>query len=141
LFLFAVPLPYATIAQGVVWIPENAEIRAQTDGIVAGIVAPPDGAVASGQALVELGNPVLDSRVAVREAQRNELQERYVAARLADRVQAGILLEQINHIVSTLSLMRAIKASLIVKTEHDGRFVVPGATDLPGRFVKKGELL
>src|SRR5262249_22459387 len=34
LFLFAVPLPYATVAQGVVWIPENAEIRAQTDGIV-----------------------------------------------------------------------------------------------------------
>lgn len=141
LFLFVLPMPYATIAQGVVWIPENAEVRAQTDGFVEKLVARPDQNVVANRPLIELDNPLLGSRVTVREAQLQEIQERYEAAKVVDRVQAEILLEQIHHIESTLDLYKTIKADLVVASAQDGRLVIPRSTDLPGRFVKKGELL
>lgn len=141
LLLFVVPVPYATIAQGVVWIPQNAEVRAQTDGFVEKLVASPNQTVIPNRPLIELENPLLGSRVNVREAQLQEMQERYEAAKLVDRVQAEIISEQINHIESTLRLYRTIEASLVVASEQSGRLVIPKSTDLPGRYVKKGELL
>jgi putative peptide zinc metalloprotease protein len=139
--LFGIPIPYATVAQGVVWVPENAEIRTQTDGFVERLAARPDQSVVPTQALIELENPLLGSRVTVREAQLQEMQERYQTAKLVDRVQAEIILEQIRHIESTLELYRTIKAGLTVASDRSGRLVVPRSTDLPGRYVKKGDLL
>jgi putative peptide zinc metalloprotease protein len=141
LLLFGIPIPYASVAQGVVWVPENAEVRAQTDGFVERLAARPDQSVVPTQALIELENPLLGSRVTVREAQLQEMQERYQTAKLVDRVQAEIILEQIRHIESTLELYRTIKAGLTVASDRSGRLVVPRSTDLPGRYVKKGDLL
>lgn len=141
LFLFVIPLPYATVAEGVVWIPQNAEVRAQTDGFVQKLVAGPDQTVAANSPLIALENPLLDSRVTVGEAQLQEIEDRYETAKLVDRVQAEIFLEEIHHIQSTLDRYRTIKASLTVRSDQQGRLIVPNAVDLPGRYVKKGDLL
>jgi putative peptide zinc metalloprotease protein len=86
-------------------------------------------------------DPIIASQVDVREAQLRELQERYDAARVKDRVQAEILSEQINHIQKSIELLEARKASLNVDSKESGRFVALQAENMPGRFVKQGELL
>jgi hypothetical protein len=45
---FAVPMPLRTHAEGVVWVPENAEVRAAADGFVEHLLVAPEATVASG---------------------------------------------------------------------------------------------
>lgn len=137
--LFAVPLPYATMAQGVVWVPDDTQLRARTDGVLTGLLVQPGRETGPGEAVAVLEDPSLDSRVAVLEAQLAELRLRYDAARLGDRVQAQILQEQIASAQESLRVFRERRADLTVRAEHAGRLIVPGAVDLPGRYLRRGE--
>ncbi|TXN82125.1 PqqD family peptide modification chaperone [Methylobacterium sp. WL8] len=139
LAVFAVPAPYATIAQGVVWVPDRSEVRARTDGILVGFQTQPGRQAGKGDTLARMEDPSLGTRVAVLEAQLKELQVRFDAARLGDRVQAEILQEQIKSTEQTLRSFRGRLVDLTLTAEQDGRLVVPGATDLPGRYLKRGD--
>ena len=141
LLLFVVPMPYAVMAEGVVWIPQNAEVRSKTDGFVETVLAQPDSQVRASLPLLQLGNPLLDSRVRVQEAQLEEAQDRFDAARTVDRVQAEIFQEEINNIQSTLAHYRKTKDDLTVSADQAGQLIIPNLSDLPGRYVKKGDLL
>ncbi|MDR7039920.1 putative peptide zinc metalloprotease protein [Methylobacterium sp. BE186] len=136
---FVVPLPYATMAQGVVWAPDDTQLRARTDGILTELLVTPGQEAEAGAAVATLDDPSLDSRVAVLEAQLSELRLRYDAARLGDRVQAQILQEQIASTQESLRVFRERRADLTVRAEHSGRLIVPGSTDLPGRYLRRGE--
>ncbi|UHC18633.1 biotin/lipoyl-binding protein [Methylobacterium currus] len=137
--VFAVPLPYATTAQGVVWVPDRSELRARTDGILAEFLTEPGRQARQGDTLARLDDPALDARVALLEAQLGELRMRYDAARLGDRVQAGILEEQIGSAEQTLAAFRTRAADRVLRAERDGRLVVPAAADLPGRYFRRGD--
>lgn len=139
--LFVMPLPYATVAEGVIWIPDQAQLRARTEGTVTAFLTPPDGDAAPGQALVSLDDPILESKVAVQAAQLAELRLRYDAVRLQDRVQGEILQEQVHSAEQSLAVQRQRQADLVIRSEGTGRFISPTANDLPGRFVKRGELV
>ncbi|MCJ2038383.1 peptidase M50 [Methylobacterium sp. J-059] len=137
--VFALPLPYATVDEGVVWVPDHAQLRAKTDGVITRFVAAPDNDASAGDLLLAMEDPTLDARVAVLEAQLTETRLRYDAVRVSDRTQAQILLEQIRSSETTLGVFRQRKADLVLRAEQAGRFIVPGAVDLPGRFLKRGE--
>ena len=139
--LFAVPAPSWTRAQGVVWAPEESQVRNGSEGFVERLLAPPDAKVARGQPLLELKDPFLSTRVAVLEAQLKELSAQYDAVRLDDRVQAAIVREEMNTVSGNLASARERQALLVVRSPASGRFVVPRATDLPGRFLGKGQLI
>ncbi|WP_020175415.1 PqqD family peptide modification chaperone [Methyloferula stellata] len=137
--LFLLPLPYATVAEGVLWMPNRSEVRARTSGFIDAVLPSED--VSPGNVLVKMNDPIIASQVDVRNAQLDELQERYNAARLIDRVQAEILTEQINHIQKAIAVLAGRNADLRVSSSESGHFVALHADDLPGRFVKQGELL
>ena len=137
--LFLLPLPYSTVAEGVVWVPDQAEVRARTAGFVDTIHPLED--VEPATTLVRMEDPVISSQVDVRTAQLSEFQERLNVARVADRVQAEILTEQIQHITKTLELLDDRKTDLVLRAPTAGRFVPLRSGDMPGRFVKQGELL
>jgi putative peptide zinc metalloprotease protein len=139
--LFLVPLPYATVAQGVVWIPDRAEVRAKAEGFVTDIRTTPGAQVGARAQLVALADPILSARVAVTEAQRDEMQQRLEAVRQLDRVQAEVLQEQVQRLTSTLAAYRTRESDLTIAADQDGRFVLPHAEDLPGRFFKRGDLV
>ena len=50
--VFVVPMPFLTRAEGVLWLPEQAEVRAGTAGFVAEVVAEPGTAVLPGDVLL-----------------------------------------------------------------------------------------
>lgn len=137
--LFVVPLPYATMAQGVVWAPDDTQLRAQTDGVVTALLVPSGHDTTAKEPLATLEDPSLDGRVAVLEAQLAELRLRYDAARLGDRVQAQILHEQVESTQEILRVQRERQAALVVRADHSGRLIVPNAIDLPGRYLRRGE--
>lgn len=136
-----VPMPYGTVAQGVVWIPDRAEVRADTAGIVSEILSPPDSVVSAGTPLLRLDDPGISGRVALIEAQRHELQLRYEAIRFSDRVEADVVLEQIKNMDGVLASVKERQEGLVVRAHDAGRFILPKAANLPGRFLNQGDLV
>ena len=141
LALFWVPAPQYTLAEGVVWAPEEAQVRAGVDGFVMRVVAQPGYAVAKGQLLIECEDPELVARAAVLAAELQALEARYSAAEVNNQVQAGILAQQIEHAKVALALARQRLAAIAVRSPGAGVFVLADARRLKGRFVQRGELL
>jgi putative peptide zinc metalloprotease protein len=136
-----VPVPYRSRAEGVVWIPEEAIVRAGIEGFVERVVTRPGSAVRRGDVLFECQDPFLAARIVVLTARLQELRARYTAERVADRVKAEIVREEMAYVERSLARAREQEAALTVRSAVDGTFVAPVADDLPGRFVKQGEVL
>lgn len=135
------PVPLRTRAEGVVWIPEEAFVRAREEGFVARIVAAPGAVVASGDLLIVLDDPVIATEVRVADALVRELEAERTARQWVDRTEAALLEEQLAFARDRLSDARSRAAGLEVRAGAGGVFVLSRASDLPGRFVKRGELL
>jgi putative peptide zinc metalloprotease protein len=138
---FVAPAPSWTSAQGVLWVPEEAQVRAGTEGFVERLLAPADSTVVRGQPLIEARDPFLQTRVAVLQAQLKELGAQFDALILQDRVQAAMVREEMAAVAANLERARQRQTELVIRSPADGRFVAPGAADLPGRFVTKGQLV
>ena len=139
--LLVVPVPYATVAQGIVWVPERSVVRARTAGEVHRILAPVGGTVAQSTKLFELEDPELGAKADVLARQTEALELRLDAVRMTDLVQANLLREQIKRSQGELDLNRQRDAERTVTASHAGRFLVPESSDLPGHFVQQGDML
>jgi putative peptide zinc metalloprotease protein len=136
-----VPMPLRTRATGVIWIPEQAYVRAGTDGFVERIVAQPGASVRQGEVLLICRDPLLATSVKVLEFRLQELQTRYMVQWLKEPGKAAILKEEIAHVEEQLTRVRERVAELVIRSRVDGTFVLPQAEDLLGRFVKQGTQL
>jgi len=139
--LFFVPAPSWTRTEGVIWVPEEAQVRSGTEGFIVSLMAPVDSYVRSGQALIQAEEPFLATRVAVFTAQVAELVAKYNALITSDRVQAAIVREELVAARANLARARERARELIFRSGASGRFIVPNAADLPGRFINKGQLV
>lgn len=139
--LFAIPVPLRTRIEGVVWPPENALVRAATDGFIERVVATPNGAVAAGELLIECEEPLLAARADVLRARMAELQSRYDAARATDRVQAQIVEREMVDVGTELARAEERLSELAIRSPSAGRLILPEAADLPARYVAQGDLL
>ena len=136
-----VPVPLWTRAEGVVWPPESARVRAAGDGFVDTMLVEPGASVRAGDALVRHVDPQLDARVTVLEHRLAELDTRYTALRHHDRAAALVAREARRNAAEELADARERVQALTVHSPADGVLVVPNAADLPRRFVRHGELL
>jgi len=139
--LFAIPLPYATVAQGVVWVPEGSLVRSGTDGVVQRVAALDGATVLPGTPLVKLDDPIIDAQVSVLEAQRAEYAAQLDAVRAIDPVQVRLIEGQLNHIEGRLKAFAERKANLDIDAPTDGRLLLSGGNDLVGRYLKRGDLV
>jgi putative peptide zinc metalloprotease protein len=135
------PLPYRSVIEGVVWIPEESFVRAGTDGFVTRIVATPGARVARGDTLVVLRDAEITARVEMLAARVRELRAQYDAQRPLDQVKAAIVQEELRYAQEDLARASQRAAELTIKSGVAGTFVVPTPDSLPGRFVRKGEQL
>ncbi|HLB15986.1 MAG TPA: hypothetical protein VJM14_13730 [Burkholderiales bacterium] len=138
---FVVPLPMRTTAEGVVWLPEESFARAGSDGFVNRVVAKPGEWVKPGDALIETNDIELATELKVLEARVVELDARHRAHAVGDRVKAEMVEEERRFAQQNLERARERAGELTIKARAEGEFVMPRAPDMPGRFVKKGELL
>ena len=139
--LFYLPVPASTYAQGIVWLPERAQVRANADGFIARILAQPQTQIPAGAALFEIADPLLEVEVANLEWELRALQARFDQKAVDDRVEAGILQGQLERVTADLAQAREKAAELTITSPADGTFLVSGAHLLAGRFMHKGEVL
>lgn len=138
-FIFLAPLPLATQAQGVLWLPDQAQVQAGTDGVVTEIFASPSERVEVGQPLLAISDPLLDSRIALLEAELSELTVRHRIENVIDHVKANVIKDQIASKQAQLERERERATQLVVHSGSDGEFVLHAANQLPGRHVTQGE--
>ncbi len=139
--LFIVPMPYHTRAEGVVWLPEKALLRAGADGFVGRVQARSGDRITAGQAVVETSNPQLAAQIAEQEAKLDETQVRLDAAWGSKPAEAGRLAEAVARETATLNRAQDEQAQLVARPQADGRLLIDRAQDLPGRFLRKGDLI
>jgi putative peptide zinc metalloprotease protein len=136
-----VPVPLSTRAEGVMWVPEEYFVRAGGEGVVDLVVAQPGSLVRPGELLIKCTDPFLPARIRVLEARYAELETLHDSQLLEDRLKAQITADDMKNVAGQLEDARRRAAELAIYSDRAGRFLVPGAQDLPGRFVRRGEVL
>jgi putative peptide zinc metalloprotease protein len=140
LFLFAVPLPYSTRAEGLVWVQDQAILRAGEAGVVETIVAKPGSQVHPGQLLLRLANPQSEAHVKVLSAELAQAEETTQAA-YADPNQMLIHGGDVKFLEDQLATAKARAQSLSLISAVNGSFLLSDADDLTGRYIQRGERL
>jgi putative peptide zinc metalloprotease protein len=133
------PIPLHTMAEGVVWLPEDAQVRAGEDGFVQQVLVSTNTLVEPGDPILLLSEPLLVARVAVLQAELRALRARHYAQRSSDIAQALISREEIETAAANLARARNQQRESVVRSTMAGRIVIPQIDDLPGRFIRKGE--
>ncbi len=137
----AVPLPFHTIASGVVWPPDQARVRPGTDGFIAEYHARDGDWVVPGQVLLVLDDPALHAehgRIANRLEQLHASRYSAFAPGPADARQAE---EEIIRAEAELRRIDQRIASLVVRAQAEGALAMPYQRDLAGTFVRQGGTL
>ncbi|CAM3456162.1 biotin/lipoyl-binding protein [Halomonas lysinitropha] len=139
--LSLVPLPYATLAEGVVWTPHEATVHTAAAGHVEAVYVTSNDQVQAGTTLLKLSDPVLDRQVAALEARVRELAQRADAVAFDAPAEARVLRERLAKAEADLDNARERQEDLAVRSSVPGRFVLPSsdAGDLDGRYYDKGE--
>ncbi len=135
------PVPHATVAEGVVWVPEDARIVPEVSGQIAEILAESGRRVTAGTALLRLDDPFLASKRAGMEARLAELQARLAAAETASPYEAQLIRNQIAFAETDLAETVRKQRALTVRSPKDGTVVLLKGRDLDGSFAKQGGLL
>jgi putative peptide zinc metalloprotease protein len=141
LLLFVVPVPSRTQADGVVWLPEQAIVRAGVPQFFQAFDAAPGSRVAPGMPLAHGVDPALASQLRLLQARVDELEASYTAEFASDRVRADIVLEQLDHERAALNRAAERAAALQLVASTVGVFTVGRAGDLPGRHLRQGETI
>ncbi|MCP5060369.1 MAG: HlyD family efflux transporter periplasmic adaptor subunit [bacterium] len=141
LLLFAVPTPFRTVAEGVVWVPEQALVRVESSGFIEEILVEPGASVEAGTPVLRLRDPDLSAEVRTRAAELRALRVRAAEAQRESVARARALDDRVQ--LSARRLARAEEESegLTLRAGRSGRLVLPNAEDLLGRFARRGDLL
>lgn len=116
-------------------------MRAGESGFIDRLLTAPDQEVEEGQLLVEASAPDLAAEIEARSARIEQLQVQLASELFREPGRAAVTREELEKERSALARMQDRADALAIFARDAGRFVVPRASDLPGRFVRQGELI
>jgi putative peptide zinc metalloprotease protein len=140
-FLLFVPVPHHSHAEGVLWLPEEALVRAGANGFFADFLAAPGTLVHTGELLLRSEDPSIAAQVRRGEAKVAEVQAEYNSEFVKDQAKAQVVMDRLEGERKGLEIARTRAADLIVAAHSDGIFTVTQTGDMPGRYYRKGDLL
>ncbi len=135
------PLPERTLVQGVVWPPDDAQVRSDDEGQVEAVLAVDGQAVNTGDAVLQLLNPALQSAHERQTLRVAALEATLYKALPDDGIGAGDARAELAAARAELDRLDERLAALTVRVSASGRLALPQAADLPGRWLRRGSLL
>ena len=141
LLLGYLPLPHHTVAEGVVWLPDDAILRVGGDGFVSRLRARPGERIAPGQVLLDSVNPELAARLGVQAARLDEARAKVDAVWGLQPARAAQLAHSVGQEQAALRQLQDDAARLSVVATGSGVLVSQVWADLPGRHLARGEVL
>ena len=141
LIFVAVPLPSSTNAEGLLWLPDETRLKAESSGEVVQVLVKDGDNVEQGQALVQLSNSKMLAEFALKQATLREYDARYQQAWADNRSQAQTFSQDIAAIQAELDLLQKRVDSLTVRSASAGVFRHIETYELVGSFVQRGDSL
>jgi len=139
--LFVIPAPSSTHAIGIVDIPEDAQLKVGVDGFLSELMVESNKSVTENEPIIRVEDVLLPARVDILKARLKEAQARYSFYRVTDRVQAQIVKEEVVRAQADLDYALEELDATTLRSPKRGELVIISPEDLPGRFVKKGDLI
>ena len=140
-FVLPLPLPLTTVAPAIVWLPDEAQLRAEVDGFVQELPVPDGAMVQPGDLVMRLSNPELESQRG-QQAQRLEgLRVQQAQRWLGDPAAAQNLALDIQRAQAELARLDERIAHLQVRSAVAGRLTMPRQADLLGSHRRRGDTL
>lgn len=141
LFVFFVPRPAWTNAEGVIWMPDESQVRAPLACFGGRVLVQPGEMVRAGDKLLTCVEPELDAQYTQMEARIHELEARMTWANADDRVQAQIINAELQHFRKKLADLERRRGEMSMSSPHDGKFVMPAPGDFAGRYMERGDVV
>lgn len=138
---FAVPLPFHTSAPGVVWLPDEARARAETDGFITAFGARDGQKVVPGQVLLTIDDPELLAERDRLHGRLRALQASRFDTLISDGAKARHFEAEIQRLQGELAQVDVRIGHLEVRSRISGTFVMPRQADLLGTYVARGTTL
>jgi putative peptide zinc metalloprotease protein len=141
LFAVAVPLPFRSVEQGVVWLPDEAIVRAEVAGHVVHSDVIKGEQVQAQQMLLRLDNMPLQAELGTAAATVAQVQAQLRKAQVDDPLRAAAL--RLDLAARQAQLDEAVRRdmALQVKASTEGRWEPAVPTELTGRYARRGEVL
>lgn len=135
------PLPHTTVAQGIVWLPEQAQVRLETGGFIGKLPARDGQRIEPGDLLVVLDDPTLAVSREKLQSRLLGLQAEQYLALLREPTRAQDLGAEIAAVEAELDGIEERIRHLEVRAQTGGRLVMPRQDDLAGTFARQGTTL
>jgi putative peptide zinc metalloprotease protein len=139
--LATVPLPAFIVADGVVWLPDDAQVRAASDGRVDAVLVLSGQRVHAGQALIQLKDEGLVARKAVLQAKIDASNSELNASLGVDALKVSNARQALQRDEAELGQVEHDLANLTLRAPRSGEFVLSREEDLDEREVSRGQLL
>lgn len=141
LALLLVPVPHATLAQGVLWTPEASTIRAGAAGFVADLAVASGETVTPGTLIARLDEPAFEAELRVLAADVARLRQQ-LQAEFTDPVLSAITQLELEDAIAALDSAQEKAERRRITAITAGRFepAMPEA-NMAGRYLAEGEVL
>lgn len=139
--LTLLPLPYASVAEGVLSPAEHARVRAGTHGFIAKVLAAEGQRVHVGDPLFALQDPMLEVEIARLDGQIAALETERLLTLRSDPAHAVSIEHELDRAQAERDRALERQEQLTVKAESEGVLALTHAQDLIGRHVKQGSVL
>lgn len=139
--LFVLPAPNRVMTEGVLWPPEEAQLRAESSGFIDEVKAAPGSVVPAGQTVLSLHQPELQTNLEVQLARVEAAEAELARVLFTERAQAEVARDALEAERASLDRVLNEIARQQVVTRGAGTLELARVTDMPGRHVRNGELL
>ncbi len=134
------PVPSYTVSEGVIWMPEDAQLRAEIDGVASSLSTNAK-YIEKGTEVLKLFNPTLDTEVTILHAKLKELSIRFRAELDNNYVKAEKIKEDIIATAEELKYAKKNQQAMIVSAAKSGKLLLINRDDLPGKFIRRGDVI
>ncbi|WP_247386055.1 MULTISPECIES: peptidase M50 [unclassified Bradyrhizobium] len=139
--ILLVPAPLVTVGEGVVWLPEDAQVRAGTSSFVERLEMASGSQVRGGDKLFQLTEPALAAQIVAQAQRVAEVETRLRSEFVSDRPKAAVTLQELEAERSELQRLTVRVERLVVRSPRAGIFVALKPEDSAGRWVQEGSML
>jgi len=139
--LCVVPVTQATVVQGVVWLPDNALVRAPGNCEITDVATPTGTHVEPGTALLLCEDFALRFRQSQLLAELDAAHAKSAGLQLTDRMAQLRLQHEISSLEAQIEHLDGVVSRQLAHAAVEGKFLARTDIDLLGQYVTRGEVL
>lgn len=141
LLLFVFPMPYKTVAEGVLWASDETQLSLKADCFVLEVLVDYGQTVEQNQVLLRCDTVELATEIQITHAKLNELKAKQRMSLTKNLVEYEVLKDEIYRTEEELVIVEEKFDGLELTAPVSGQVNIEGLRDLPGKFLPRGSYL